>query len=483
MKITLLNPRLKTWSPNVYVPLGLAYIGAVLERAGHAVEIIDLNVHRVKDRRLRQIVNGSDIVGITGMITEYHAVVELATTVRAASPQARIILGGPLATALPEKLLAESGADFLVLGEGEKTIIDLVLSIENNNDFNNINGIAYIVDDNIKITDIVEPILDLDTVPFPARHLLDMDRYIKDHFQSFGIKIGGFGKIRSTNLLSSRGCPYNCTFCFKDMWGHKWRGRSPENIIREMESVHRDYRVNGFFFNDDTFVLDRDRVYNFCRQLQQKRLKIVWYCNGRVNLMTEELLLAMYDAGCRGIAYGIESGNQEILDSLKKKETLEQVRDVVTWTGKAGIHVTGYFMLGNLGETRETIRQTIDFARELNLDYHGFSLTTPIPGTELYDSAVKAGLITGDAIDVAEWSQHANANLTRDCTDDDLVRFSGETFREFYLKKRFGKYYMINPSLIKEGIKMLGALRNIEQLWELLGKAWGVFGFKRNRRN
>ena len=482
MKITLLNPRLKTWSPNVYVPLGLAYVGAALEQAGHAVEIIDLNTHRVNDRRLRQIVSGSDIVGITGMITEYHAVIRLVGVVRSVNSRARIILGGPLATALPEKLLTESGADFLVLGEGEKTVVDLVSAIESGRDFGNINGIAYLTDGSVKITGNVEPIAGLDTVPFPARHLLDMDRYIKDHFQSFGINIGGFGRIRSTNLLSSRGCPYNCTFCFKDMWGHKWRGRSPENIIQEMESVHHNYRVNGFFFNDDTFVLDRERVFSFCRQLQEKRMKIVWYCNGRVNLMTEELLFAMYHAGCRGIAYGLESGNQEILDSLKKNETLEQVRDVVAWTKKVGIHVTGYFMLGNLGETKETIRQTIDFARELNLDYYGFSLTTPIPGTELNDLSVKAGLITEDATNVAEWSQHANANLTRDCTDDDLVRLSNETFREFYLKKRFGKYYFVNPSFIKEEIKILGALRNLEQLWELLGKAWGVFGFRRNRK-
>lgn len=483
MKITLLNPRLKTWSPNAYVPLGLAYIAAALEQAGHAVEVIDLNVHRVKNHRLQQRISGSDIVGITGMITEYQTVLELVDIIKAANPRIKVILGGPLATSLPQKLLQESAADCIVLGEGEKTAVNLIAALEQGNDFSNINGIACMIDGEIKINNPVEPIEDLDTVPFPTRHLLDMNRYIKDHFQSFGINIKGFGKIRSTNLVSSRGCPYNCTFCFKDMWGHKWRGRSPENIIQEMESVHDTYKVNGFFFNDDTFVLDRERVFRFSQQLQEKQLKIVWYCNGRVNLMTEELLAAMYDAGCRGIAYGIESGNQQVLDTMKKNETLEQVREVVEWTKKAGIHVTGYFMLGNLGETKATIRETMDFARELDLDYHGFSLTTPIPGTELYNAALKAGLISEDATSVAEWSQHTNANLTQDCSDDDLVRFSNETFREFYLRKRFGKYYFINPSLIKEEIKVLLALRNREQCRELIGKARGVFGFHRNRGN
>ena len=185
--------------------------------------------------------------------------------------------------------------------------------------------------------------------------------------------------------------------------------------------------------------------------------------------------------GCRGIAYGIESGNQQVLDSMKKNETLDQVRTVVARTKQAGIHVTGYFMLGMLGETRATIHETMAFARELELDFHGFSLTTPIPGTELYDSALKAGLISGDNTDLGEWSLHSNANLTRDCSDDELVDFANEAFREFYLRKRFGKYYFLNPGLIKEQIKLLVALRNREQARELLKKAGGVIRSRRNK--
>lgn len=481
MKITLLNPRLRTWSPNAYVPLGLGYIAASLEQAGYDVEIIDLNVHRISVKKLRKRVTDSEIVGITGMITEYRTLLQLVDVVKSAAPAVKVVLGGPLATALPEKLLQDSAADLIVLGEGEKTIVELVSAIESGSDYGGIKGITFRADGQVKLTGSVEPIADLDAIPFPARHLLDMKRYIKDHFQSFGIKIAGFGKIRSTNLVSSRGCPYSCTFCFKDMWGHKWRGRSPENIIREMEQLHDTCNINGFFFNDDTFVLDSERVMEFCRQLIARKLKIVWYCNGRVNLMTKEMLTAMYEAGCRGIAYGIESGNQRILDSMKKNETLDQVRQVVAWTKTAGIHVTGYFMLGMLGETRATIRETMVFARELGLDYHGFSLTTPIPGTELYDSSLEAGLISGDMTDLGEWSLHTNANLTRDCSDDELVDFANEAFREFYLKKRFGKYYYLNPVLIKEQIKVLAALRNRDQASELFKKAMGVIRSPRNR--
>ncbi|MFC1942405.1 B12-binding domain-containing radical SAM protein [Chloroflexota bacterium] len=475
MNIILLNPQLKTWSPNVYVPLGIAYIAAVLEREGHHLEIIDLNLQKANDTDFIKRLSGADIVGITGMITEYEAILGLVETVKKAGAGVRVILGGPLVTTIPHELLEASQADIAVLGEGEKTIVSLVSAIERGSDFSDIKGIAYRTDSLVKVTGPVEPVADLDTIPFPARHLLDMNRYLRNYFKSFGIKIKELGEIKCTNLVSSRGCPYSCTFCFKEMWGPKWRGRSPENIISEMELLYETYGINGFFFNDDTFVLDRDRIFKFCRQLEEKRLKAVWYCNGRVNLMTREMLEAMYGAGCRGIAYGIESGNQQVLDSMKKNETLDQVRQVVKWTKEAGIHVTGYFMLGMLGETRATIRETMAFARELELDFHGFSLTTPIPGTELYDFAIKAGLINGNNRISGEWSLHANANLTRDCSDSDLTAFANEAFKEFYLKKRFGKYYFLNPVMWKEEVKVLSSIRNKEQAGELVNKARGVF--------
>ncbi len=215
--------------------------------------------------------------------------------------------------------------------------------------------------------------------------------------------------------------------------------------------------------------------FEFCELLTRRKLDVVWYCNGRINLMTRELLEAMYGAGCRAIAYGIESGNQEILDSMKKSITLSQVREVVKHTKEAGINICGYFMIGMPGETRATIRETLSLARELDLDFQSFSLVTPLPGTELYDSARKAGLIPDGKTDLGEWSLHVNANLTRDCSDTDLTAFANEAFREFYLKRRFGKYYFINPRFIKEEARILFSLRNKEQVRELADKVKGVF--------
>ena len=407
------------------------------------------------------------------MITEYEEVLRLVDVVKNTKAGATVILGGPLATTLPQQLLQASRADFAVIGEGEKAVIDLVTAIEKGSGFNDIKSIAYRADGQIVVTESAEPIADLDSIPFPARHLLDMKRYIRNHFARFGFKVDGFAKIKSTNLISSRGCPYSCTFCFKQMWGHKWRGRSAENMVAEMETLYYTYGINGFFFNDDTFVLDKERVFKFCALLRQKELKIVWYCNGRINLMTQEMLKAMYSAGCRGIAYGLESGNQQILDSMKKNITLGQVRKVVQSTKEAGINITGYFMLGMLGETRATIQETMAFARELELDFYGFSLTTPMAGTELYDAAIKAGFKPEGTTPIGDWSLYVNANLTKDCSDADLAAFENAAFNEFFLQKRYGKYYFFNPGLLKEARVFL-SLRNREQAKALARKGAGA---------
>jgi len=446
MNIVLLNPRLSTWSPNVYVPLGLAYVATALEEANHNVQILDFNVRKVRHSEFEEKIGNAGIVGITGIITEYHEIVKLAHAVRAINNGAKIVLGGALATSLPERILQASQADAVVIGEGERTIVELVSAIERNQKLGSIRGIAFRENGNVIVTEPVIPISDIDTISFPARHLLEMRLYPTNQFETFGLRLKR--KNRSTVLISSRGCPYSCTFCFKGMWGNKWRGRSPENLIEEMELLDREYGMNGFLFYDDTFNVDKNRVFKFCQLLKERELDVAWYCNTRANLLTREMLNAMHDAGCIGVAFGIESGNQEVLNSIKKGLTLDQVRQAVKWTKEAGINVVGYFIFGLLGETKATVRETLDFARELDLDFYGFSLPNPLPCTELYDSAAEVGLIS-DNIARDEWTFHVNANLTQDCSDADLISISSEAFRDLYLKKRFGKYYFLNPRFLK----------------------------------
>jgi radical SAM superfamily enzyme YgiQ (UPF0313 family) len=475
MKIVLINPRLRAWSPNIWVPLGLTYIAAVLEKAGHIVKIIDMNEKKLNDDDLRaNLKEDVDVVGITGMITEYKKILKIIDIAKDGFSDREVILGGPLATTLPQQLLEQSKADFIVIGEGENTLPALVQATEHESDITKIKGIAYKSAGRVVITDPARPIDNLDTIPFPARHLLDMNKYIRNHFESFGWKIDGYDKIRSTNLITSRGCPYNCTFCFKDMWGYKWRRRSPENIIEEMRLLNEKYKVNGFFFVDELFVLDKKRVFEFTSLLKKSGLDVVWYCNGRANLMQKDMLKAMHDAGCIGIAYGIESGNQSILDSMRKNITIEQTKKVVKWTKEIGINVAGYFMIGMLEETKEKIMDTINFARELDLDFYSFSITTPLPGTELYMEAIKKGLIHTDMASLKGWDFDINVNLTKDCTDEDIRAFKYKAFKEFTLKKQFGRFYMVNPTFLRDGLKVVSSLRNREEAKEFARNISGI---------
>jgi anaerobic magnesium-protoporphyrin IX monomethyl ester cyclase len=468
MKVCLIYPKIREWNPNIWVPLGITYIAAVLEKDGHFLSIIDLNVEKASLDEIRKRIRNFDIIGITGMITEYQKVIDLINMARETSPFFKIILGGPLATTMPKELLELTQADFIVVGEGEKTTPILLKAIEQGTNLSKVKGIAFKQNGEVVLTPPASKITDIDSIPFPARHLLDINKYIKNHFETFGYKIEGFSEIRSTNLISSRGCPYNCTFCFKGMWGSKWRGRSAKNIVDEMEFLHDKYRINGFFFNDDTFVFDRKRVFDFAKLLKERNLEVIWDCNGRVNLMQKDLLSAMYDAGCRGVAYGIESGNQQILKSLNKGITLEQVRQVVKWTKEAKLKTAGYFMIGMLNDSKETIRDTIAFAEELNLDFYGFSVTTPFPGTKLYDEAMEKGLVSIKRnTAIKEWDFDVNVNLTKDCSDEDILRFKSEIFKEFTLKKQFGQQYFFNPLFLKESLKVALSVRNRKEVTRL----------------
>ncbi len=455
MNIALINPKLKTWSPNVYVPLGLTYIASALEHEGHFIRILDLNSQKTHDSKLG--LESADIIGITGMITEYKEVIRLSKVAREANPEAMIVLGGALASTHTKEVLISSSADCVVVGEGEVTMTELALL----DGFVNVKGIAYRDNGGVKVNSMREPIDNLDSITYPARHLLDMNRYTTHHFKSFGMKVP---KMKSTTIISSRGCPFNCSFCFHDVWGHKWRSRSPENIIGEIRQL-KTQGFGGFVFNDDTFVLDKQRTLEFCKQLIDSQLEISWYCNGRVNLMTQELLRAMSRSGCKGIAYGIESGNQQILNSIKKGITLEQVTKVVEMTKKVGIHVTGYFMLGILGETKGTIQETFDFARKLDLNFYGFAIASPIMGTLMYDLAKEKGMITQEGLE--DWSFRASVNMTQDCSEKDLEHFNEVAFREFTLAKRYGKHYLMNPLLWLDGLRsvlFLSGKRSYKQL-------------------
>jgi anaerobic magnesium-protoporphyrin IX monomethyl ester cyclase len=385
MRIALVSPK---WNEmvNSYPPLGLGYLAAVLETHGHTVAIFDLGLDPSTplDKDVVHIAAfGPDLVGVTAMTNNYHSAEQLIAQVkgRLGCP---VVLGGPHATIFPQRLAADPAIDYVVYGEGEETMVALVQALEAAQGapkpevLAEIAGLCFRSNGQAVCNPPRALIRDLGALPMPARHLYELTRY----------PLYAPNGEPMVTLLSSRGCPYNCSYCFKGIVGRTYRQRSPESVLQEIRYLKREYGYRNFYFIDDLFTLDRRRLKAITTQIIEEKLDIRWQCLARVDRVTPELLQLMYQSGCRELHYGIESGNPEVLKTLGKGITHEQVRQAVHWTAQAGILAKGYFMLGLPADTEETMQQTIQFASELELDQAMFSLTTPFPGTRLWDELV-----------------------------------------------------------------------------------------------
>lgn len=415
MRFLLINPMTGSRRLPAYFPLGLGYIASVLLEAGQEVQVLDINAHRWPADEVERRLEAAqfEVVGITGMVTEFRAVRWLSGLVRKVNPYGKVILGGGLPTAFPRLVLERTEADIAVIGEGETTIEDLAAGLEQGAPLSDVKGIWYKEGDELKATEPRESIEDLDTVPFPARHLFPMERYMQNPVPFLRMFDR---KVISTNLISSRGCPYRCSYCFHGQWGHRFRARSADNVVAEMKFLRKTYDINGVVFMDDTFVLNRKRVLTICDRLIEEDLDIMWVGNGRVNLVDRPLLERMRAAGCRTLPYGIESGSQKILDEMRKGVTVEQARQAVLDTWQAGILPRGYLMIGMFGETRETVAETVRFCNETGL-ISEFSYATPFPGTQLYARAMELGKIKEDDAGQllerwGEWTDEIVVNLS-----------------------------------------------------------------------
>ncbi|MBU4223044.1 MAG: B12-binding domain-containing radical SAM protein [Euryarchaeota archaeon] len=395
MKTILINPPQNTKYPQP--PLGLASIAAVLEQKGHLVEIIDANALQLSDREIVMKVKGADVIGITAMTPAINSAIKIAKEIKREDPEQTIILGGPHATILPEETLNKAPQiDMIVRGEGEKTMWELFDALENNKDLQNINGLTF-RNNGIRSTPSQPSIVDLDNLPFLAYHLLPIHKY-KLH-PPHGRKLPYMA------MMTSRGCPYNCIYCSKPIFGQKFRAQSPERTVDEVEYLIDKFKIKEIVFYDDSFTLNKNRIFQLCEEIHKRKIDIIWSCETRVDLVNEELLKAMKKAGCYMIAYGIEAGNQMILNNLRKKITTEQIRSAIDLTHKAGIQSVGYFMLGSPWETPATIRETVDFTKSLKLDFAQFSVMIPFPGTDIFELYMKSGHVTSN------WDDYIYASL------------------------------------------------------------------------
>jgi radical SAM superfamily enzyme YgiQ (UPF0313 family) len=339
-------------------------------------------------------------------------------------------------------MLEKNPVDIVCIGEGEETIVELLKVLERKGDLSKVRGIWY-KDNSGKIqkTDIRSPIKNLDSLPLPAWDLFPMDVYLKNPIGAPNRNKWIDGSTDDTTMLSmnlsaTRGCPYRCIYCYHDFMGQRYRNRSPENVINEIRILYQRYKVPYFHFIDDEFVMRRDFVFEFCRLLKkfskEVRQQITWGCAGRVNLMTEELISTMADAGCVLIGYGIESGSQRMLDFIKKQVTVEQAKDAIRLTKRYLGWADCSFMIGYPEETMETIQETIDFCKELDLTPEVIFFLTPYPGTELYSMALQQGKIKDEEeylLSLGEQGEKIRINFTN-FSDKELYEIQENMIRE-----------------------------------------------------
>lgn len=381
MRVALCFPRFKY--PCGDPPLGVAYLAAVLRREGVEVDILDSTFwSRPLDKYRRAFRAGRyDLVGISCMTSMVRDAFEVARLAKEANRSCTVVMGGPHPTAMPEHALSCPHVDAVALGEGERTVVELVRA---GGDFAKVPGMAYREGREIRLTAPREPIGNLDEIPFPTWDLLPMDLYLKHWYQLDAVSFG----LKGTNVLGSRGCPFDCTYCqptLRMLFGHRLRKRSPGNIVAELEELRRRYGIRGFMWLDDTFTIDRRWVEAVCRALIEADLRLVWGCNVRADFQDLDLLALMKRAGLRIVHVGIETASQRILDEVYRKGiTVEGAKRLVRAAKRMGLKVRGYFMLGAPTETLREALKTVWLAASLPLDDATFSITTPLPGTHLY---------------------------------------------------------------------------------------------------
>lgn len=412
-------------------PIGLAYIAAYLRENGIDTEIIDAGSLGLSVEEVALAVEEERpaFVGITVLTPQLKSALSLAERIKQACPAVKVILGGPHIYFEHRDVIKKDYVDYCVRGEGEITALELLRVLSDGGDLRKVKGITFKRGDEVYVTPDRTVISDLDSLPFPARDLLPNHLY----------RVGGAlsGREKLTTMLATRGCPFGCNFCAAArgaMWGGRaQRRRSVKNVIAELEHVYRDYEVRFVRFVDDLLVVNKRWTIELCRAMVERGLdSIKWVCDGRVGLMSEELLEELKRANCQVIFYGIEFGNQRILDFSGKGTTIPQIYETIEMTKKAGIASYGYFMIGYPTETVETIEETISLAKSVELDYAGFSIVTPFPGTQLYKYCKNNDMLT-----TTDWEEYNMLQPGRgvirlkEVTDEELMTLYRRAQSEF----------------------------------------------------
>jgi anaerobic magnesium-protoporphyrin IX monomethyl ester cyclase len=422
------EPGIKTVKENygIFPSLSLLYVAGILEEAGCDVLFVDAHAEELSLEqtvaRLQQF--GPDFVGYTLTTYLFFQSMNWIKEIRA-KLDVPVIVGGVHLSIYPRETMGYTAIDYGVTGEAERSLPDLLHALVDGVDLSRVRGITYRRPDGAVMVTPKAADCDINLAPFPARHLLDNSLYF-----SFISKYKNF-----SCFLTSRGCPYKCIFC--EQGSKPFRARTPKNVVDELEICVNEQGIRELDFFDSSFTIRKDRVIAICDEIQRRKLDIVWAARTRVDCINDDVLRAMRSAGCTRIYYGIESGNREVLSTLKKSTSFEMYRDVIRRTRANDIHSFGYFMVGNPYEDDATVRQTIRLALSLDLDYAQFSKVTPMPATEMYTLLLEA---TGRDY----WREHIEAGIDDDIprplcdmTDAEIQRWTRLAYLRFYYRPRF----------------------------------------------
>ena len=392
MKVTLVYPKLggqinrafRFLTGSYDPPLGILYLAGFLREKGIEVNLIDLSftahwdVYRNELLRVRP-----DVVGISSMSPFADQASFAASMAKKFLPECKVVLGGPHPTASPMDTLSNENVDFVVIGEGENTLLELIETIDGKKEFSAVNGLVYKENGTIVQNPPRQFIKNLDEVPFPARDLLPT-------WKKYLSQIPFFPYIQPyTTMLGGRGCPYNCSFCqpmLEKMFGRQIRLRSPEKITDEVEFLIDKYKIKSIFFFDDTFTAVAKWVENVCDEFIRRKIDLVWGVNSRVNTFTHDLALKLKEAGCIYVAFGVESGSPRVLKNILSKDiNLSQIKNAFAICRKTGLLSMASLMIGSPGETKEEIYQTISLVKDIKPDIIDVHFTAPTPGSEMYE--------------------------------------------------------------------------------------------------
>jgi anaerobic magnesium-protoporphyrin IX monomethyl ester cyclase len=480
MRVCLINPpriQPKAWGkPSVFPPISLAYVAAVLEKK-HKVSIIDAPTEGWKN--LQELDDTKYCVGLSAQtiaerIWKFNPEVivieipfsgwsktafEVASTAKTVNKDITVVLIGLHPSARPEDCLSNSDVDFVVVGEPENTVFELINALElGRQDFKEIDGLGFRINDKPFLTSKRTVIDELDSLPFPSRHLLPMKVYYEVVRQN---PLRGEISKPWTTVITSRGCPYNCVFCSNCIvWGKKWRARSPKNVVDELEYLVKTYGIKQIDFSDDNMTLDKKRMADICDLIIERGLMVEWFTpNGiRADTLDEPLLRKMKTAGCKKIRIAPESGVQRIVDEvIGKNLDLKSVEQAVVACKKVGVKVGCFFVIGLIGETKADIEETIRFAyklKRLGADSFIFSIAMPLYGTAFYEQAKQSGFLREGFCDYA---LAATEPLI------ETPEFSADDLRELCARAN-----LVNPKFTR--YKILRAIRNPKKTVKLLLK-------------